>query len=183
MGKIADQKSPSDKRPSKLTKPAQLRAGHIVSSFDCGEEVLNSWLQKRALPAAAERTAMTFVVCRSKKVVGSYSLAASSVSHSQSTSSLRRNCPDPVPAILLARLAVDAGEQGNGLGQDLMHDAALRALRVANNVAARTLLVHALNEKAANFYKKLGFLDLPTQKPPMTLHLPLAKIAAALAAQ
>jgi predicted N-acetyltransferase YhbS len=182
VGKVADQKATPEKRKVKLTKPAQLRAGHIVLKFDCEEEVLNLWLQKRALSAIAEQTAMTFVVCRGRTVVGFYSLAASSISHADCTSSVRRNSPDPVPAILLARLAVDKSEKGHGLGPDLVQDAALRALRVARNVAAKTLVVHALDEERANFYRKLGFLDLPAGNAPISLHLPLKKIVAAVAA-
>jgi len=180
--KIAGKKFALEKQEVKLTKPAQLRAGHIVSAFNCGEEVLNLWLQKRAFPAAAERTAVTFVVCRGKKVVGFYSLAASSISHSDCSSDLRRNSPDPVPAILLARLGVDISERGKGIGQDLVQDAALRVLRTAKNVAARTLIVHALNTKVAAFYKKLGFVELQTGRPPITMHLKLDKILAGLTA-
>jgi predicted N-acetyltransferase YhbS len=182
VGKVEEQKITTEKQKAKLTKPAKLRAGHIIAKFNCGEEIMNLWLQKRALPAIIDQTAMTFVVCRGRTVVGFYSLAASSVSHADCTSSLRRNSPDPVPAILLARLAVDLSEKGTGLGQDLVRDAALRALRVARNVAAKTLIVHALNEKVAEFYRKLGFLDLQTENAPISLHLPLSKIAAALVA-
>ena len=157
-----------------LTRPVKLREGHSVSGFDCGEEVLNLWLTKRALVAHADRTANTFVVCRGRRVVGFYSLCTGSLAHTACTSSLRRNAPDPVPAMILARLAVDLKEQGNGLGPDLLLDAELRVLRAAKNVGARTLVVHALNERRADFYKKYGFLPLPV---PLALHKPLDKIA------
>jgi len=159
-----------------ITRPAQLRDGHITSGFDCGEEVLNLWLTKRALAAYADRTANTFVACRGRRVVGFYSLCTASIAHESCTSSLKRNTPDPVPAMLLARLAVDEKEQGNGLGPDLLLDAELRVLRAAKNVGARTLLVHALDERRADFYKKYGYFPLPV---PLTLHKPLAKIEAA----
>lgn len=168
------------KSRAKLTKPARLRANHVILAFDCGEEVMNLWLQKKALPALFDHTAMTFVVCRGKRVVGYYSLAAASVSHAECTSALRRNSPDPVPAILLARLAVDKTEQGQGIGRDLLRDAAFRTLRVAKNVAAKTLIVHPLDEKRASYYKKLGFRDLPTGKGPVSLHLPLNRLVEAL---
>jgi predicted N-acetyltransferase YhbS len=180
VGKIADQKTAPEKRKARLTKPARLRAGHIVSNFDCDEEVMNIWLQKRALPASVEQTAMTFVVCRGRTVVGYYSLAAASLSHEECTSSLRRNSPDPIPAILLARLAVHLPEKGQGIGTDLLRDAALRTLRVAKNAAAKTLIVHPLNEKRAKHYKALGFLELRTGSTPESLHMPLKNLAAAL---
>jgi predicted N-acetyltransferase YhbS len=181
VGKIEDQKTTTAEKPkSKLTKPARLGAGHIVSKFGCGEEVMDIWLQKRALTASVEQTAMTFVVCRGRTVVGYYSLAASSISHEDCPSSLRRNAPDPVPALLLARLAVHLPEQGQGLGLDLLRDAAFRALRVARNAAAKTLIVHPLNEGKAKFYKRFGFSELSTGSNPGSLHMPLKKLAAAL---
>ncbi|HZV21003.1 MAG TPA: GNAT family N-acetyltransferase [Hyphomicrobiales bacterium] len=182
MGKLAGQKAEPEKPTAKLTRPAKLKAGHIISKFDCGEDVLNVWLQKRALIAIAEQTAMTFAVCRGRTVVGYYSLAASSISHEECTSSLQRNTPDPVPAMLLARLAVHKPEQGHGIGPDLIQDAFFRVLRVAKNVAAKTLIVHALDEERAKFYRKLGFSDLPAGNAPISLHLPLKRIAAAVAA-
>jgi predicted N-acetyltransferase YhbS len=166
----------------KLTKPAPLRADHVLTGFDCGEEVLNLWLARRALSALAERTANTFVVCRAKRVVGYYSLATASIAHADSTSSLRRNTPDPVPAMILARLAVDRSERGHRIGRHLLQDAMRRTLLAARHVAARTLLVHALNAGVANYYRKLGFVDLPTKDGQITLHLTLEKIAAALKA-
>jgi predicted N-acetyltransferase YhbS len=180
MGQEVEETQP-DAPKAKLTKPAQIKPGHVLTKFDCGEEVMNIWLQKKALTAAIDQTARTFVVCRGRTVVGYYSLAASSISHEESTSSLRRNMPDPIPAILLARLAVDLTEQGSGLGKALFQDAALRTLRVAKNAAARTLIVHALDEKRARYYKeKLGFLPLPTGTGAFTLHLPLSKLEASL---
>jgi predicted N-acetyltransferase YhbS len=180
VGEIIDEKAESEKPKAKLAKPAKLRPGHILTKFDCGEEVMNLWLQKKAMTAVVEQSAMTFVVCRGRTVVGYYSLAASSISREECTSSLRRNVPDPVPAILLARLAVDSGEQGHGLGPALFRDAAVRILKVAKNVAARTLIVHALDEDRAKFYRKLGFLELPTGSGQITLHLPLVRLAASV---
>jgi predicted N-acetyltransferase YhbS len=181
VGALAGPATADNKTQRKITQPAQLRAGHIISGFNCGEEVHNLWLTKRALPAYAERTANTFVVCRGRRVIGYYSLATASVAHSACTSSLRRNTPDPVPAMILARLAVDLREQGQGIGQDLLFDAQLRVLRAAKHVAARTLLVQALDLHRVEFYRKLGFLPLPNHEgAPLVLHLPLQRIAAAV---
>jgi predicted N-acetyltransferase YhbS len=174
------QRKAGPKASAKVTEPAPLRAGHILSSFDCSEEVLNFWLTKRALPALAERTASTFVVCRGKYVIGYYSLAAGSLAHADCTSSLRRNTPNPIPATVLARLAVDRREQGNGIGSHLIQDAMKRTLKAARQVAARTLIVHALTENVANYYRRLGFLDLPRTGEQVTLHLPLERIVVAL---
>ena len=169
--------------PPKLTKPMPLRASHILTGFDCGEAVLSLWLAKRALPAVAERTANSFVVCRGRQVVGYYSLATTSIAHEHCTSSLWRNAPDPVPAILLARLAVDNSEKGKQIGRHLLQDAMKRTLMAARHVAARTLLVHALTGEVAGYYRKLGFLDLPRSGEQVTLHLNLEKVVAALKMQ
>ena len=174
------QEKAGPKASAKLTEPAPLRAGHILTRFDCGEEVMNLWLAKRALPALAERTANTFVVCRGRHVVGYYSLAAASLAHEACTSNLRRNAPDPVPAMILARLAVDSREQGNGIGRHLLQDAFKRTLKAARHVAARTLLVHALNDGVVSYYKRLGFLELPRTGEVIALHLTLEKIVEAL---
>lgn len=161
-----------------LTKPAPLTASHSISGFNSRSPVLNDWFTRRALPAQESKTARTFVVCHRRTVVGYYSLATAIVKHSDASSSLRRNSPDPIPAILLARLAVDIRHEGRGLGPDLLQDAFLRTLKAAKQVAARTLLVHAIDDKAVNFYKKHGFLRLEKNSDGgfATLHMPLATI-------
>lgn len=165
-----------------LTKPAPLQPHHVLDGFASAEDVLNDWLQKRARVALAARTATTFVVCRGDRVVGYYSLATGSLSHADSSSSLRRNTPDPIPTIVLARLAVSQEEAGQGLGRSLVHDAMKRSLVAAKHVAARTLVVHALNDHVAHFYRSLGFIDLPVREGTISLHLKLDTIAAALKA-
>ena len=171
---------------SKLTKPAPLRGGHKWGDFDCGEEVLNIWLRKRALAAMAARTANTFVVCRGRRVVGYFALANGAVAHQETAAKVRRNLPDPLPATILARLAVDKSEQRRGLGQELLQEAMKRVLAGAKHSAARILVVHALNRRAVEFYRKNGFLPLkgetvaPAEGEMIALYMPLETIAAAL---
>ncbi len=86
-----------------------------------------------------------------------YSLATGSVNHTEATGSLRRNMPDPIPVIILARLAVDVSLHGKGVGADLLHDAVLRCYRVAENIGVRAIMVHALTEEAKGFYAHHGF--------------------------
>lgn len=83
--------------------------------------------------------------------------ATGSVNHVEATGSLRRNMPDPIPVIILARLAVDVSFRGQGLGADLLHDAVLRCYRVAENIGVRAIMVHALTEEAKGFYLHHGF--------------------------
>jgi len=94
--------------------------------------------------------------------VGYYSLATGSVVHAEVSGKVRRNQPDPIPVILLGRLAVDHEEQGRGLGAHLLRDAILRTVEAANIIGVRALLVHALHERAREFYLHFDFEPSPT---------------------
>jgi GNAT superfamily N-acetyltransferase len=114
----------------------------------------------------------TFVVVdETSRVVGYYALAAGGVSHELATSGVRRNMPDPVPVLVLGRLAVDRSTQGTRLGSALLQDAVVRAAAVAENAGVRALLVHALHDRAKTFYEHYGFQ--PSLIDPMTLMLRL----------
>ena len=100
-------------------------------------------------------------------MIGYYSLAAGSVLHAVATGKIRRNMPDPVPVVLLGRLAVDRQWQGKGLAADLLSDAVLRIVGAAETVGVRAILVHAISQAARNFYEKHGFRASSVE--PMTL--------------
>jgi len=116
----------------------------------------------------------TLVSCLGGQVVGYYSLAAGSVFHRVATSKARRNLPDPVPAVLLGRLAVDRNWQGRGLGGDLLRDAALRVAGAADTIGVRVFLVHALSDDARRFYERYGFRASPLE--PMTLMITIDEL-------
>ena len=158
----------------KVTAPEPLSTEHQLAEFCCGEVVLDQWLKQRSLRNHALGAARTFVVCHagSRQVTGFYSLATGSVSHADATGSLRRNMPDPIPVVILARLAVDVSFHGQGLGADLLHDAVLRCYRVAENIGVRAIVVHALTGEAKAFYLHHGFKLSRTQD--RTLFLPLS---------
>lgn len=158
----------------KITAPAPLSVSHQVAEFSCGEVVLDEWIKNRGLKNQALGAARTFVVCRegTQQVVGYYSLATGSVNHAEATGNLRRNMPDPIPVIILARLAVDESFHGKGLGADLLHDAVLRIYRVAENIGVRAVMVHALTEEAKQFYLHHGFVASVTQERTLFLKLP-----------
>lgn len=153
--------------PPKPRPPEPIRQDHRLDAFDCGVPALNAWLQRRALPNEWSGASRTFVVTDGQAVVAFYSLAASSVMHSHSTAKARRNMPDPVPAILLGRLAVDKRWQGRALGVSLLQDAVLRIAAAAGTIGVRILLVHALSDQARRFYLRYGFRESPLE--PMTL--------------
>lgn len=135
-------------------------ARHDRASFDSGVAELDEWLHRTAPVAAASGTAATWVLCRADRVVGYYALAMGSVEHRGAPSRLRRGQPDPVPVLLLARLALDRSEQGSGLGADLLRDALIRALAGARDYGARAVIVDAINDRAVEFYQHHGFLPL-----------------------
>jgi GNAT superfamily N-acetyltransferase len=152
-----------------------LAAAHRLDDFECGEAVLDEWLKRRALANQASGASRTFVVTDQDGLVcGYYAMAAGAVSHQLATSGVRRNMPDPVPVMVLARLAVDRRAQGLHLGAALLRDAVNRAVAVSQNAGVRALLVHALHEKARQFYEHYGFQPSPTH--PLTLMLRLASM-------
>lgn len=157
-----------------IGSPQPLAGEHDCSEFDCGEPLLNNWLKRRALANQASGASRTFVVVDDRqRVMGYYALAAGTVAHRESTGAVRRNMPDPIPVMVLARLAVDRGARGKQLGGALLKDAVLRALSVAENAGVRALLVHALHDDAKAFYQHYGFQESPAD--PMTLMLRLPR--------
>jgi len=155
-----------------LSAPQPLAPAHHLDEFDCGEAVLDEWLKRRAMPNQLTGASRTFVVADTdNRVYGYYALAAGAVSHPMATSSVRRNMPDPVPVMVLARLAIDLRAQGIKLGASLLQDAVNRAVVVSHNAGVRALLVHAINDRAKTFYEHYGFQASPLH--PMTLMLSL----------
>ncbi|MEO8906788.1 MAG: GNAT family N-acetyltransferase [Microbacteriaceae bacterium] len=112
------------------------------------------------------------------RVVGYYTLSAVSVEHAQLPGRARRTAPDPVPAVLLGRLAADRAVQGPGLGKLLIRDAMLSTLAAADRVGVRLLIVYALRKEAAAFYAALGFTPSPTD--PLHLYVLLKDARASL---
>jgi len=146
-----------------LVPPEPLAASHRLDDFECGEAALDDWLKRRALANQSSGASRTFVVSdESGHVRGYYAMAAGAVSHQLATGGVRRSMPDPVPVIVLARLAVDRRAQGLHLGAALLQDAVNRVVAVSQNAGVRAVLVHALHEKARQFYEHYGFQPSPT---------------------
>jgi GNAT superfamily N-acetyltransferase len=152
--------------------PEPLEARHKLEGFDCGVESLNIWLTEHARQAAAGGSARVFVLvdAEQERVCGYYALAAAAVAHEQATQRARKGQPrHPIPAVLLARLAVDTSVQGRGIGAWLLQDAMRRALTASEEVGMRVLIVHALDDDARSFYERWGFEPSPTDP----LNLPM----------
>ncbi len=165
----------------KVSAPRPLSETHDLDDFNCGEPSLDEWLRRRARANQVSGASRTFVACaEGERVVGFYSLATATISHAEATGALRRNMPNPVPMILLARLAVDRSHQKMGLGEALLRDAQLRAEQVADHVGFRGLLVHAISDDARSFYVRWGFS--PSAADPLLLMMRMTDIVATLSA-
>lgn len=154
---------------SAYSAPRPIRDDDDLADFESGENDLDHYLRTRALANHAEGASRCYVTCRAGRVVGFYALASASVQRSLTTGAVRRNMPDPIPVVLLSRLAVDRKEQGKGLGKALLRDAIIRTVRAADLIGVRALLVHAINDEALKFYSNFGFTPSPTD--PMHLLL------------
>lgn len=155
-----------------LGAPEPLTPSHRLDDFECGETLLDDWLKRRALANQLCGASRTFVVTdQDNRVCGYYALAAGAVSHLMASSAVRRNMPDPVPVMVLARLAVDRRLQGMHLGASLLRDAVNRAVAVSYNAGVRALLVHALNDQAKQFYEHYGFQVSPAHAMTLMLRL------------
>ncbi|PVZ82134.1 GNAT family N-acetyltransferase [Serratia sp. S1B] len=146
-----------------ITAPELLTEEHILQPFDCGNEVLSDWLRRRAMKNQIQNASRTFVICLAgtKRVVGYYSIATGSVCHVDLGRSLRQNMPDPVPIVLLGRLAVDVCTQGNHFGKWLLNDAVRRVSNLADQVGIKAIMVHAIDDQARAFYEYFGFISSP----------------------
>ncbi|PWC98390.1 GNAT family N-acetyltransferase [Azospirillum sp. TSO5] len=157
-----------------LSAPEPLAPHHRVDLFDSGTPSLDTWLRRRAMANQASGASRTFVACAGDEIAGYYALASSAVAVTDAPGRFRRNMPDPIPVVVLARLAVSRTRQGQGLGRALFRDAALRVVQAADLIGVRGLMVHALSEEAKSFYLRLG-LD-PSPIDPMMLMVTLADL-------
>ena len=156
-----------------LTPPLPLTDDHDTEPFVSGVESLDTWLKRRALKNQATGASRTFVVGTGFRVVAYYALASSAVMAEQA-GRFRRNMPDPIPVVVVGRLAVDQTFQGRGLGRGLIQDAGHRVLQAADTIGIRGLLVHALSAEAKAFYECVGFEPSPLD--PLTLMVTLADL-------
>lgn len=158
----------------RFAAPEPLNATHDITGFSCGENSLDDWLKRRALANQASGASRCFVVCDEEgRVMGYYALAAGAVAHQAAPRRIKQNMPDPIPVLVLARLAVDRRAQGQKLGAALLQDAHRRSRVVAQHTGVRALLVHALNPQAKEFYTHYGFQTSPELE--MTLVLTLGR--------
>jgi GNAT superfamily N-acetyltransferase len=152
---------------AEISPPQKLSSAHDLTEFHSGEPILDDWLRRRALGNEAAGGSRTYVVCAGKRVVGYYTLAAGAIAHAEAPGRVRRNMPDPVPVMLLGRLAVDKAFQGLGIGTSLLRDAVLRTVQAAEIAGIRAILIHSISANAKRFYEQYGFVASPVD--PLTV--------------
>jgi predicted GNAT family N-acyltransferase len=174
MGEI---ESEPDHSKSKLSAPTPLTADHDLSSFDCGNKLLDDWLKQRALKNES-RFCRTYVVCNGNSVVAFYCLSAGAIEREKAPSKLKRNAPDSIPVSIIGRLAVSSNFAGRGLGADILSDALRRIAVASQSIGIGAVLVQAKDERAKKFYLACAeFIEHPVDS--RTLYLPIETIIAA----
>ncbi|MFC6672819.1 GNAT family N-acetyltransferase [Marinobacterium aestuariivivens] len=140
-------------------------------------ESLDNWLERRALKNQSTGASRTFVACEGSCVLAYYALASSAITVDAAPGRFRCNMPDPIPVVVLGRLAVDQSLQGRGFGRALVRDAGLRVIQAADTIGIRGMIVYALSEEAKAFYEGVGFEPSPID--PMMLMVTLADLKGA----
>ena len=161
-----------------ISAPRRLGREHDVSEFECGVAELDLWLKNRALQNESTGASRTFVITAGLRVIGYYALATGAISRAIATGRVRRNMPDPIPVMVLARLAVDRQYQGRGLGVALLKDALLRTVQASEIAGIRAVLLHAISESSKRFCTDYGFAESPID--PMILMITVADLELAL---
>lgn len=161
-----------------LQPPTALTATHLVTEFDCGVDSLNEWLDKRAWKNQVLDVSRTFVITNGEVVIGYYCLSSAAIDRIELPKSRQRNMPDPIPAILIGRLAIDLRYQGQKIGLSLLQDAICRIITASQSIGIAYILVHALDDAAKRFYELNGFVAIPEQ--PLTLFLSVATVTKAI---
>jgi GNAT superfamily N-acetyltransferase len=147
---------------SGYSTPRPIGSEDDLTDFDSGEPSLDEWLRKRSVTNQATGASRCFVTCRDGRVVGYYALATGSVQRLDASQRVGQRMPEPIPVVLLGRLAVDLKQQGRRLGSHLLRDAIARTVEAAEIIGVRELLVHAQHERARDFYLHHDFEPSPT---------------------
>lgn len=156
-----------------LRAPEPLSAQHRLEGFDCGKPALNDWLLRHARQAQASGSAKTFVVAEGDdRVVGYFSLTVGQVDTLEAPERIRKGMGQyPLPVVILARLAISKQDQGRGIGFGLLQDAIRRRMLIAEQAGIRAMLTHPMDEEAARFYAKFGFITSPLREQQLLLLL------------
>jgi GNAT superfamily N-acetyltransferase len=156
-----------------LRSPEPLAAQHLLDGFDCGKPALNDWLLRHARQAQGSGSAKTFVVAEHDgRVAGYFSLTVGQVDTLEAPERIRKGMGQyPLPVVILARLAVSVHDQGQGLGFGLLQDAIRRTMLIPEQAGIRAMLTHPIDEEAARFHTRFGFIASPLREQQLLLLL------------
>ena len=158
-----------------VSAPTLISVDHKLDHFDSGEPSLDEWLKKRAIKNSVSGASRCFVIGDDKnEVVGYYCLSAGAICRGSAPKAMQRNMPDPLPVLVLGRLAIDKKYHNKGLGSALLRDAMIRSVGIAEDVGVFAVLIHSISEQAKRFYLSRGFVESPLE--PMTLFMTLETI-------
>jgi GNAT superfamily N-acetyltransferase len=154
-----------------LRAPEPLAPQHLLEGFDCGKPALNDWLLRHARQAQGSGSAKTFVVADDdERVAGYFSLTVGQVDTLEAPERIRKGMGQyPVPVVILARLAVSQQDQGRGIGFGLLQDAIRRTTVIAEQAGIRAMLTHPIDDDAAKFYTRFGFIASPLREQQLLL--------------
>ncbi|MFI5304628.1 MAG: GNAT family N-acetyltransferase [Nitrospiria bacterium] len=161
-----------------MIPPTPINKYYNLEIFDCGDAELNKWLKEKAILNEGEASRTYLVASNEKVVIAYYSLAYGSIRREIAISKVKRNMPDPIPAMLVGRLAVDTKWHGTGLGRGMLRDTVIRTLDASKVAGLRALFVHAISPEAKAFYSKCGFSPFPINS--MTLMITVKEVRSAL---
>jgi GNAT superfamily N-acetyltransferase len=155
-----------------LGGPEPLEPKHRLEGFDCGKPSLNDWLARHARQAQGSGSAKTFVVSEEDRAAGYFSLTVGQIDTLDAPERIRKGMGQyPIPVVILARLAVSQQDQGRGIGIGLLQDAIRRTLLIAEQAGIRAMLTHPIDEEAARFYSRFGFIASPLREQQLLLLL------------
>lgn len=155
-----------------LRRPELLAPRHKLEEFDCGKPVLNDWLVRHARQAQGAGSTKTFVAADEDQVLGYFSLTVGQIDTFEVPERMRKGMGHyPLPVVLLARLAVSTSAQGRGLGWGLLQDAIARTVFISEQAGVRAMLTHPLDQEAAAFYTRFGFVPSPLRAQQLLLLL------------
>ena len=156
-----------------LRPPEPLTTQHRLEDFDCGKPALNDWLLRHARQAQGSGSAKTFVVAEADgRVAGYFSLTVGQVDTLEAPQRIRMGMGQyPLPVVILARLAVSEVDQGRGIGFGLLKDAIRRTMLIADQAGIRAMMTHPIDDEAARFYTRFGFISSPLREQQLLLLL------------